>query len=164
MERIFKIAFGVVLAALMLVTVGLVVWAAVQGFKIDEVPTNPEVLARMYPQFYTAVNTLLHWCYALIALSVISIVLGFVWNLVEKPKALIMVGVVTAVAAPILGVSYFLASKHAGMFVLGSDGGIFKGSEVIISETCLFATYAVAGLLLVSVVASTVYSVIRKYI
>ena len=152
----------------MLVTVGLTAWVFVEGGKIpgdielEKISLND--LAQSYPAFATAISTLLYWCYALVVFSIVAIVVGFVWGLVEKPKGLISVGIVTAVAAPIVGVSYWLASKHANMFMPSSDGGKFEGTELMTSEVSLYITYALFALVILATIISVIYSVIRKYI
>ena len=138
LNKIFKW----VMIALILVSVGLLVWGFAQKFTDG----NVEVL--------------LYWTYAMIALAIFSVVvLGLIVSAVNNPKSLVKVGILLAGTCVLVLIAYFLAQ---GAPAFGREG-LDTASTLKLTDTVLNLTYIIgAGAILAIIVGEIRMAIVNK--
>ena len=129
---------------------GVVVW----GAAIKGVPATPA-------DDGAAVEVILYWAYALVALAVASIVvLGLYTTAAQKgiKGILKLLGVVVG-ACVVVGGAFLLAKFQGGNIVLANGA---TPSDILITNTVLNLTYLLCGLAVVSILFSAIYTSVRK--
>ena len=130
--------------ALLLISVGLAVWAFTQFNGAGE---------------DGAVNTLLVWAYIMLGLALVAVLcIGLFVAATTDPKSLVRIGVGLAVAA-VLGLgAYFLASGNP---LVGPSTVTPTESELKLTDTVLNLTYFLAGAAVVAIIVGEVISALR---
>lgn len=131
---------------------GIVVW----GAAIKGLPATPA-------DDGAAVEVILYWAYALVALAVASIVvLGLYTTAAQKGiKGILKLLGVVAGACVVVGGAYLLAKFQGGNIVL-ANGATPSDSDILITNTVLNLTYLLCGLAVVSILFSAIYTSVRK--
>ncbi len=118
-----KKIMNILLAALMIVTVGLMAYAVVTGGSKAAISMN------------------LVWGYALLVAGVAAAVGGAIFGMIKNPAggkgAILSVVLIAAVIA----VAYFISAGHAVNIVDLQNNGFFGHGETVITETCILVTY-----------------------
>lgn len=118
-----KKIMNILLAALMIVTVGLMAYAVVTGGSEAAISMN------------------LVWGYALLVAGVAAAVGGAIFGMIKNPAggkgAILSVVLIAAVIA----VAYFISAGHAVNIVDLQNNGFFGHGETVITETCILVTY-----------------------
>ena len=132
--------------ALLLISVGLSVWAFTQyGGSGKE----------------GAVETLLYWAYAMLILALIAVFcIGIYITAKNDPKSLVRIGIALAAAAALCLVAYVLASGAPALNYSGSK--LPTAGELKLTDTVLNLTYILGAAAIAAIVAGEVISGIRK--
>jgi hypothetical protein len=131
LNKIFKW----VMIALILVSVGLLVWGFSQKFTDGNV------------------EALLYWTYAMVALAIFSVVvLGLIVSAINNPKSLVKVGILLAGACALVLVAYLLAQ---GAPALGREG-LDPVSTLKLTDTILNLTYIVGAAAIVAIIVGEI--------
>ena len=131
LNKIFKW----VMIALILVSVGLLVWGFAQKFTDGNV------------------EALLYWTYAMIALAIFCVVvLGLIVSAINNPKSLVKVGILLAGACVLVLIAYFLAQ---GAPAFGRDG-LDSASTLKLTDTVLNLTYIVGAAAIVAIIVGEI--------
>ena len=127
--------FKWVMIALILVSVGLLVWGFAQKFTDGNV------------------EALLYWTYAMVALAIFCVVvLGLIVSAINNPKSLVKVGILLAGACALVLVAYLLAQ---GAPALGREG-LDSASTLKLTDTILNLTYIVGAAAIVAIIAGEI--------
>jgi hypothetical protein len=131
LNKIFKW----VMIALILVSVGLLVWGFSQKFTDGNV------------------EALLYWTYAMVALAIFCVVvLGLIVSAINNPKSLVKVGILLAGACALVLVAYLLAQ---GAPALGREG-LDPASTLKLTDTILNLTYIVGAAAIVAIIVGEI--------
>ncbi|MCR5548767.1 MAG: hypothetical protein K6F25_08440 [Bacteroidales bacterium] len=131
LNKIFKW----VMIALILVSVGLLVWGFAQKFTDGNV------------------EALLYWTYAMVALAIFCVVvLGLIVSAINNPKSLVRVGILLAGACALVLVAYLLAQ---GAPALGREG-LDPASTLKLTDTVLNLTYIVGAAAIVAIIVGEI--------
>ena len=132
--------------ALLLISVGLSVWAFTQyGGSGKE----------------GAVETLLYWAYAMLILALIAVFcIGIYITAKNDPKSLVRIGIALAAAAALCLVAYVLASGAPALNLTSSK--LPTAGELKLTDTVLNLTYILGAASVAAIVAGEVISGIRK--
>lgn len=118
-----KKIMNILLAALMIVTVGLMAYAVVTGGSEAAISMN------------------LVWGYALLVAGVAAAVGGAIFGMIKNPAggkgAILSVVLIAAVIA----VAYFISAGHTVNIVDLQNNGFFGHGETVITETCVLVSY-----------------------
>ena len=132
--------------ALLLVSVGLSVWAFTQfgGSGRDG-----------------AVDTMLYWAYAMLILGIIAVLcIGLYTSATTDPKSLVRIGIGLAAAAVLCLIAYLLAS---GAPALGFTGATPPtAGELKLTDTVLNLTYILGAGAIVAIIAGEIIAGILK--
>ena len=133
--------------ALLLISVGLTVWA------FTRFGGNGEG---------GAVETMLYWAYAMLALALCAvIVIGIYVSATTNPKSLVRIGIVLVGAAALCHVAYLLASGKPAIGFTGATPP--TDGELKLTDTVLNLTYILgAGAIIAIIVGEIVMSVRGK--
>ncbi len=131
--------------ALLLISVGLSVWAFTQyGGSGKE----------------GAVETMLYWAYAMLIIALIAVLcIGLYTSATTDPKSLVRIGIGLAAAAALCLIAYLLAS---GAPALGATSKIPTAAELKLTDTVLNLTYILGAAAIVAVIAGEVIGGILK--
>ena len=131
--------------ALLLISVGLSVWAFTQfGGSGKE----------------AAVQTMLYWAYAMLIIALIAVLcIGLYVAVKTDPKSLVRIGIGLAAAAVLCLIAYLLAS---GAPALGMTSKIPTAAELKLTDTVLNLTYILGAAAVAAVIAGEVIAGIRK--
>jgi len=128
--------------ALMIISVGILVWGFTKDWNAG------------------AVNVLLYWAYAMVALAVcLVVVLGLFIAAKNNPKSLIKYGIILAGAAVICFLAYLLAPGNPAVAYTGSE--IPTESTLKLTDTILNLTYLFGGVAILSILVGEIVSSIR---
>lgn len=131
--------------ALLIISVVIAVWGFVTGFE-----TNDAV----------AVDTLLYWAYAMVAVGIASIVLfGIGITAVNDPKSLIKLGVGVLALLVIIAIAYFLAPGTPAVGLVGDQPA---DSTLKLTDTILNVTYFAFGCAIISILIGVVVNAVRS--
>ena len=131
--------------ALLLISVGLAVWAFTQfGGSGKE----------------AAVNTLLVWAYVMLAIALIAVLcVGLYVSATTDPKSLVRIGIGLGAAAILCLVAYFLASGAPAIGFTGTKPP--TASELKLTDTVLNLTYILGAGAVAAIIFGEIISAIR---
>ena len=138
MNKVIKWIAG----ALMVISVIILIWGFTRGW------TD------------AAVNVLLYWAYAMVALAVcLVVVLGLFIATKNNPKSLVKIGLILAGAAVVCFLAYLLAPGSPAVGYAGSQ--LPSESTLKLTDTILNLTYLFGGVAILSILAGEIISSIR---
>ena len=127
--------------ALLLISVGLAVWAFTQFGKGGE---------------GAAVETMLYWAYAMLAIALVAVLcVGIYVTAKNDPKSLVRIGIALAVAAALCLVAYLLASGNP---LVGPSNVTPSEGELKLTDTVLNLTYILGAGAIVAIIAGEIIS------
>ena len=131
--------------ALLIISVGLAVWAFTQfGGDGKE----------------GAVNTILVWAYIMLGIALIAVLcVGLYISATTDPKSLVRIGIGLGAAAVLGLVAYFLASGAPAIGFTGTKPP--TASELKLTDTVLNLTYILGGAAIFAIIVGEVISAIR---
>ena len=131
--------------ALLLISVGLAVWAFTQfGGSGKE----------------AAVNTILVWAYVMLAIALIAVLcVGLYISATTDPKSLVRIGIGLGAAAILCLVAYFLASGAPAIGFTGTKPP--TASELKLTDTVLNLTYILGAGAVGAIIIGEIISAIR---
>ena len=143
-EQLYAKIFKWTSALLLVVSVVLLVWAFVAGFKANE---------------DNAVELMLKWAYVMLGLALVSVLLvGLVLTAINNPKSLIRILLVAVGVAVVVGVAYLLAP---GQQPLAYNGPVVSKSDLALTETVLNLAYILGGAAILAIVVAEVAGIFR---
>ena len=132
--------------ALLLVSVGLTVWAFIKFGGEGE---------------GAAVETILFWAYAMLAIALVAVVVvGLFISATTNPKSLVRIGIALVLAAALCVVAYMLASGKQPLNFTGTTPP--TNGELKLTDTVLNLTYILGGGAIVAIVLGEIISAIHK--
>ncbi len=128
--------------ALLLVSVGLAVWAFTRFGGSGE---------------GAAVETLLYWAYAMLIIALVAVLcIGLYISATTNPKSLVRIGIALAVAAGLCLVAYLLASGNQPIGYTGATPP--TDGELKLTDTVLNLTYILGAGSVVAIIAGEIIS------
>ncbi len=138
-----KKIMNILLAALMIVTVGLMAYAVVTGGSEAAISMN------------------LVWGYALLVAGVAAAVGGAIYGMIKNPAggkgAILSVVLIAAVIA----VAYFISAGHTVNIVDLQNNGFFGHGETVITETCILVTYVAFAATVVVALVTEIWGALK---
>ena len=129
---------------LLVVSVVLLVWAFLAGFKKDE---------------GAAVELMLKWAYVMLGLALVAVLLvGLILTAVNNPKSLIKILLVVVGVAVVVGIAYLLAP---GQQPLAYNGPVVGKTDLALTETVLNLAYILGGAAVLSIIVAEIVGAIR---
>ena len=129
---------------LLVVSVALLVWAFLAGFKKDE---------------GAAVELMLKWAYVMLGLALVAVLLvGLILTAVNNPKSLIKILLVVVGVAVVVGIAYLLAP---GQQPLAYNGPVVGKTDLALTETVLNLAYILGGAAVLSIIVAEIVGAIR---
>ncbi|MDD6253082.1 MAG: hypothetical protein ACI3ZO_08695 [Candidatus Cryptobacteroides sp.] len=146
MKNLNKI-FTWLMVALIVVSVGLLVWGFVAGY--PSAPGQPDA----------TVEALLYWAYVMVGLALFCvIVIGLGVSIVNNPKSLVKLGIGIAVVAVICVVAYLLAPGSPAVGLTTPQPAF---AELKQTDTVLNLTYFTGALAIVAIIFGEIWGAIR---
>ena len=143
-EQLYAKIFKWASILLLVVSVALLVWAFLAGFKADE---------------DKAVQLMLTWAYIMLGLALVSVlIVGLVITALNNPKSLIRILLVVVGAAAVVGVAYLLAP---GQQPLAYNGPAVSATDLALTETVLNLAYILGGAAILSILVAEIAGAIR---
>ena len=128
--------------ALLLVSVGLAVWAFTRFGGSGE---------------GAAVETLLYWAYAMLIIALVAVLcIGLYISATTNPKSLVRIGIAIAAAAVLCLIAYFLASGKPALGFTGATPP--TAGELKLTDTVLNLTYILGAGAIVAIIAGEIIS------
>ncbi|MBR0052496.1 MAG: hypothetical protein IJP73_01195 [Bacteroidales bacterium] len=128
--------------ALLLVSVGLAVWAFTRFGGSGE---------------GAAVETMLYWAYAMLAIALVAVLcIGLYISATTNPKSLVRIGIAIAAAAVLCLIAYFLASGKPALGFTGATPP--TAGELKLTDTVLNLTYILGAGAIVAIIAGEIIS------
>ena len=128
--------------ALLLVSVGLAVWAFTRFGGSGE---------------GAAVETMLYWAYAMLAIALVAVLcIGLYISATTNPKSLVRIGIALAAAAVLCLIAYFLASGKPALGFTGATPP--TAGELKLTDTVLNLTYILGAGAIVAIIAGEIIS------
>ena len=128
--------------ALLLVSVGLAVWAFTRFNGSGE---------------GAAVETMLYWAYAMLAIALVAVLcIGLYISATTNPKSLVRIGIAIAAAAVLCLIAYFLASGKPALGFTGATPP--TAGELKLTDTVLNLTYSLGAGAIVAIIAGEIIS------
>ena len=128
--------------ALLLISVGLAVWAFTRFNGSGE---------------DAAVETLLYWAYAMLIIALVAVLcIGLYISATTNPKSLVRIGLAIAAAAVLCLIAYFLASGKPALGFTGATPP--TAGELKLTDTVLNLTYILGAGAIVAIVAGEIIS------
>ncbi|MBP5382632.1 MAG: hypothetical protein J6Y45_04695 [Bacteroidales bacterium] len=122
--------------ALILVSVGLLIWGFARGFAGN------------------AVDVLLYWTYIMLGLAVFSwVVIGLIVGTKNDPKSLVKIGIVILGVAVLCFIAYLLAKGNPA---LAYNGPEVSAGTLKLTDTILNLTYIVGGAAILAIIVGEV--------
>ncbi|MBP5521251.1 MAG: hypothetical protein J6X82_02390 [Bacteroidales bacterium] len=122
--------------ALILVSVGLLIWGFAKGFAGN------------------AVDVLLYWTYIMLGLAVFSwVVIGLIVGTKNDPKSLVKIGIVILGVAVLCFIAYLLAKGNPA---LAYNGPEVSAGTLKLTDTILNLTYIVGGAAILAIIVGEV--------
>ena len=138
-----KKIMNILLAALMIATVGLMAYAVVTGGSEAAISMN------------------LVWGYALLVAGVAAAVGGAIYGMIKNPAggkgAILSVVLIAAVIA----VAYFISAGHTVNIVDLQNNGFFGHGETVITETCILVTYVAFAATVVVALVTEIWGALK---
>ena len=131
--------------ALLIISVGLAVWAFTQFGGSGE---------------DAAVNTILVWAYVMLGIALIAVLcVGLYISATTDPKSLVRIGIGLGAAVVLCLIAYFLASGAPAIGFTGATPP--TASELKLTDTVLNLTYILGGGAILAIICGEVISAIR---
>ncbi|MFR9503692.1 MAG: hypothetical protein SNH73_04505 [Rikenellaceae bacterium] len=146
MKNIFKILLGVMLA----VTVCIVAYPVYVSFTGG----SEEAVA-------SAIGVNLYWGYALIAIVILSALLGAIYGMFKASAGLLKTVISVVLVAAIVVGSYFFAAGHTIEITNIENGSVFPAFDTVVTECSIVITYIVMGGAVLAALASEVMSAFK---
>ena len=122
--------------ALILVSVGLLIWGFAKGFAGN------------------AVDVLLYWTYIMLGLAVFSwVVRGLIVGTKNDPKSLVKIGIVILGVAVLCFIAFLLAKGNPAMAYNGPE---VSAGTLKLTDTILNLTYIVGGAAILAIIVGEV--------
>jgi hypothetical protein len=122
--------------ALILVSVGLLIWGFAKGFAGN------------------AVDVLLYWTYIMLGLAVFSwVVIGLIVGTKNDPKSLVKIGIVILGVAVLCFIAFILAKGNPAMAYNGPE---VSAGTLKLTDTILNLTYIVGGAAILAIIVGEV--------
>ena len=122
--------------ALILVSVGLLIWGVAKGFAGN------------------AVDVLLYWTYIMLGLAVFSwVVIGLIVGTKNDPKSLVKIGIVILGVAVLCFIAFLLAKGNPAMAYNGPE---VSAGTLKLTDTILNLTYIVGGAAILAIIVGEV--------
>ena len=122
--------------ALILVSVGLLIWGFAKGFAGN------------------AVDVLLYWTYIMLGLAVFSwVVIGLIVGTKNDPKSLVKIGIVILCVAVLCFIAFLLAKGNPAMAYNGPE---VSAGTLKLTDTILNLTYIVGGAAILAIIVGEV--------
>ena len=122
--------------ALILVSVGLLIWGFAKGFAGN------------------AVDVLLYWTYIMLGLAVFSwVVIGLIVGTKNDPKSLVKIGIVILGVAVLCFIAFLLAKCNPAMAYNGPE---VSAGTLKLTDTILNLTYIVGGAAILAIIVGEV--------
>ena len=137
--------FKMMMLVLLIISVALLVWGFIVGFETKDAQ---------------AVNVLLYWAYAMIALALIAcLVVGLIISIKNNPKSLVKILIGIVAVAAICLVAYLISPGNpaVGLTIDQPSAGTLK-----LTDTILNLTYFTGALAIVAIVVGEVVMSIRN--
>jgi len=135
--------------ALMIVSVGVLVYGWIKGYPAEHDPDNGTVAPLMY------------WTYIVIGLALASIIcIGIYTRATTDPKSLVKLGIYVLGAAVLAGLVYLISPGSPAIGFSGPQPP--TASELKMTDTILNLAYIVGGCAILSIIAGEVIMAIRK--
>ncbi|MBO4434741.1 MAG: hypothetical protein J5769_04725 [Bacteroidales bacterium] len=143
-EQLYAKIFKWASIVLLVVSVALLVWAFLAGFKADE---------------GNAVELMLKWAYLMLGLALASVLLvGLILTAFNNPKSLIRILLVAVGVAVVVGVAYLLAP---GQQPLAYNGPAVSAKDLALTETVINLAYILGGAAILSIVVAEIAGAFR---
>ena len=122
--------------ALILVSVGLLIWGFAKGFAGN------------------AVDVLLYWTYIMLGIAVFSwVVIGLIVGTKNDPKSLVKIGIVILGVAVLCFIAFLLAKGNPAMAYNGPE---VSAGTLKLTDTILNLTYIVGGAAILAIIVGEV--------
>ena len=122
--------------ALILVSVGLLIWGFAKGFAGN------------------AVDVLLYWTYIMLGLAVFSwVVIGLIVGTKNDPKSLVKIGIVILGVAVLCFIAFLLAKGNPAMAYNGPE---VSAGTLKLTDTILNLTYIVGGAAILAIIVGEI--------
>ena len=131
--------------ALLIISVGLAVWAFTRFGGSGE---------------DAAVNTLLVWAYVMLGIALVAVLcVGLYVSATTDPKSLVRIGIGLGAAVVLCLIAYFLASGAPAIGYTGATPP--TAADLKLTDTVLNLTYILGGAAIVAIICGEVISAIR---
>lgn len=128
--------------ALLLISVGLAVWAFTRFGGSGE---------------GAAVETMLYWAYAMLVIALVAVLcIGLYITATTNPKSLVRIGIAIAAAAVLCLIAYLLASGKPALGFTGATPP--TAGELKLTDTVLNLTYILGAGAIVAIIAGEIIS------
>lgn len=141
-SKIFKL----VMLVLIVISVVLLVWGFFAGFEAND---------------GRAVEVLLYWAYAILALAILAVVVfGLIISVKNDPKSFVRLGIGLLAIAAICFVAYLIAPGK--MPLQWNNAKMPTASELKLTDTILNLTYFTGALAIISIIVGEIVMAIRS--
>lgn len=124
------------MVALIIISVGLLIWGFSQDFEGN------------------AVDILLYWTYIMLGIAVASwVIIGLIVGAKNDPKSLVRIGIILVGAAVLCFIAYILAKGDPAM---AYNGPAISAGTLKLTDTILNLTYIVGAAAIVSIVVGEI--------
>ena len=138
--------FKLVMLVLIVISVALLVWGFLTGFKAND---------------GQAVEVLLWWAYIILGIAVAAVVIfGLIISAKNDPKSLVRLGIGLLVIAAICFVAYLLAPGK--MPLQWNNAKLPTATELKLTDTILNLTYFVGALSILSIIVGEIVMAVRS--
>ena len=138
--------FKLVMLVLIVISVVLLVWGFLTGFESND---------------GRAVEVLLYWAYAILAIAVLAVVVfGLVISAKNNPKSLVKLGVGLLAIAAICFVAYLVSPGN--MPLQWNNPKLPSAQQLKLTDTILNLTYLTGGLAILSIIVGEIVMAIRN--
>ena len=144
-----KWMFNIVLGILLLITVGLAVYAATSG---------PHEAGKLEDQ---SISLNLYWGYLLLGVAVFMAIFCALFGMIQKPKTLIFAGCALVLIVAVIGVAYVMSNGHDIKIPDLANNSVFAAKETVIAETCLLVTYVAAAAAIVTAIGTEIWRALK---
>ena len=141
-SKIFKL----VMLVLIVISVVLLVWGFFAGFEAND---------------GRAVEVLLYWASAILALAILAVVVfGLIISVKNDPKSLVRLGIGLLAIAAICFVAYLIAPGK--MPLQWNNAKLPTASELKLTDTILNLTYFTGALAILSIIVGEIIKAVRS--
>lgn len=143
-----------ILVATMAVSLVLIIWAMVSTPEVTPETVGKDLAAGKLA--VPAIEYNLYWGYVLMGVAILAALFAAVWDMVQKPEAIlssvISLGVVVAI---VLG-AWFIASGHDLHILDLQNHAYFSRNATVLTEASVMVTYVVFGGAILAAIYSAV--------